>query len=321
MDAQPARRARATISSARRSTIAGVASFGTSTTSPTARDLDVVEIADTLHRRSGVASVEGRADVLHNRVDDRVSRARCRARTRFRRSPNFERGVYVNFQQAFGEPRLSQSNPNVGVFVQDEWRPLRRADGERGAALRPAVAARTRCGWTPTTCRREWAWPGRRGDGRTVVRASGGVYYDRIPLRAISNALQRDGVQVPAWPSCRSGRQRPVVPARAAAVSRGTADGDHHDRPGDQNGRSRTARRAGRATARPPTCLAAAGYVHLRGRQDHHVAQHQRADAHGGEAAPLGVPNLGRPDPHYGNISNSESIGDSWFNGLTLSLG
>ena len=31
------------------------------------------------------------------------------------------------------------------------------------------------------------------GDGRTVVRASAGLYYDRVPLRATSNALQRDG--------------------------------------------------------------------------------------------------------------------------------
>ena len=31
------------------------------------------------------------------------------------------------------------------------------------------------------------------GDRKTVFRASYGIYYDRIPLRATSNALQRDG--------------------------------------------------------------------------------------------------------------------------------
>src|SRR4029078_4618070 len=31
------------------------------------------------------------------------------------------------------------------------------------------------------------------GDRKTVIRASFGLYYDRIPLRATSNALQRDG--------------------------------------------------------------------------------------------------------------------------------
>jgi hypothetical protein len=38
------------------------------------------------------------------------------------------------------------------------------------------------------------------------------------------------------------------------------------------------------------------------------------------QAAALGVPNLGRPNPHFGNISRYESIGDSWFNGLTFSF-
>src|SRR6185295_1769427 len=39
------------------------------------------------------------------------------------------------------------------------------------------------------------------------------------------------------------------------------------------------------------------------------------------QANTLGVPNLGRPNPNFGNISQYQSIGDSWFNGLTLSLG
>jgi hypothetical protein len=38
------------------------------------------------------------------------------------------------------------------------------------------------------------------------------------------------------------------------------------------------------------------------------------------QAAALGVPNLGRPNPNFANISRFEAIGDSWFNGLTLSL-
>jgi hypothetical protein len=33
------------------------------------------------------------------------------------------------------------------------------------------------------------------------------------------------------------------------------------------------------------------------------------------------VANLGRPNPNFGNISQYQSIGNSWFNGLTLSLG
>jgi outer membrane receptor protein involved in Fe transport len=35
---------------------------------------------------------------------------------------NFRNGRYSVFQQAFGEPSQFQSNPNFGVFAQDEWR-------------------------------------------------------------------------------------------------------------------------------------------------------------------------------------------------------
>jgi len=35
---------------------------------------------------------------------------------------NFRNGRYSVFQQAFGEPSQSQSNPNQGFFAQDEWR-------------------------------------------------------------------------------------------------------------------------------------------------------------------------------------------------------
>ena len=38
------------------------------------------------------------------------------------------------------------------------------------------------------------------------------------------------------------------------------------------------------------------------------------------QATALGVANLGRPNPAYGNISQYDALGDAWFNGLTLSL-
>ena len=38
------------------------------------------------------------------------------------------------------------------------------------------------------------------------------------------------------------------------------------------------------------------------------------------QAALLGVANLGRPNPNFGNITQYDALGDAWFNGLTLSL-
>src|SRR6185295_1035243 len=92
----------------------------------------------------------------------------------------------------FGAPSQVQSNPNIGVFIQDEWRV--RPDLTLNAGLRydaqflaepietdtDNFSPRVGIVYAP-------------GDRKTVVRASFGLYYDRIPLRATSNALQRDG--------------------------------------------------------------------------------------------------------------------------------
>jgi hypothetical protein len=62
------------------------------------------------------------------------------------------------------------------------------------------------------------------------------------------------------------------------------------------------------------------GYSYLRGRgilMSHNVNVPTLRAA---EAARLGIPNLGRPDPNFGNISQYDSIGDSWFDGVTVSL-
>ena len=62
----------------------------------------------------------------------------------------------------------------------------------------------------------------RRATARRSYRASAGLYFDRIPLRATSNAIQRDGTNyqtavlsfgqagAPAWPA--------VLPAFPAGV-------------------------------------------------------------------------------------------------------
>ena len=53
------------------------------------------------------------------------SPARSRASTRSRRWPTSRPAATSTFQQAFGAASQFQSNPNLGLFVQDEWR-LRR---------------------------------------------------------------------------------------------------------------------------------------------------------------------------------------------------
>src|SRR4030095_12111422 len=102
-------------------TISGVANLGTSTSSPTGRDLDLYEIADNIAMLRGAHSVKVGADLLYNRVNITFPGALQGAYT-FSTLATLQSGTYVTFQQAFGQPSLFQSNPNIGVFAQDEWR-------------------------------------------------------------------------------------------------------------------------------------------------------------------------------------------------------
>ena len=128
-------------------------------------------------------------------------------------------------------------------------------DGERAACATTCSGCRIRLRSTRTTSRRASASPGRRAIARTVVRASGGVYFDRIPLRATSNALQRDGMQLQGRGAVVRAGGRAGVSARAAGVSGRRADArSPRIDPEIQNGRSeqfgvQVERALGRATS------------------------------------------------------------------------
>ena len=119
------------------------------------------------------------------------------------------------------------------------------------------------------------------GDRQTVVRASGGLYFDRIPLRATSNALQRDGINykvavlsfgqagAPLFPDVLPS----FPPDLVTAIT--TIDPAYPERP------QRAVRPAGRAGDRRHAVGDRRLLLSARTRH-HHVAQHQRADAHGG---------------------------------------
>ncbi|HYK22415.1 MAG TPA: TonB-dependent receptor, partial [Pyrinomonadaceae bacterium] len=171
--------------------ISGVANFGTATVSPLARDINLFEAVDNISTVRGAHSLKFGGDVLYNRVNILFPGAVQGVYT-FTSLNNFMAGNYLSYQQAFGAPSQAQSNPNAGLFAQDEWRV--RPDLTLNAGLRydlqflpepiktdtNNIAPRVGIVYAP-------------GDHKTVVRASFGLYYDRIPLRATSNALQRDG--------------------------------------------------------------------------------------------------------------------------------
>ena len=183
-------------------------------------------MVDNITTERGAHSLKFGADFLYNRVNITFPGALQGAYT-FSSLANLQAGRYVTFQQAFGEPSLFQSNPNIGFFAQDEWRA--RPDLTINVGFRydlqflpdpiktdtNNIAPRLGLAYAP-------------GDRKTVIRASYGIYYDRIPLRATSNALQRDGTKYKVAsfsvrPTRRSGlsERGRGVPARLPA--------EHHD--------------------------------------------------------------------------------------------
>jgi hypothetical protein len=297
--------------------IAGAATFGTATFSPTARRLDVYEAVDTLTLQRGTHLFKTGIDVLYNRVTIDFPGA-LQGVYSFTSLTDFQRGVYSQFQQAFGAPSQFQSNPNLGLFAQDEWQPH--------AHVTVTAGLRYDLQWLPDPIHLDANNVSPRagiayapGDGRTVLRASGGVYFDRLPLRATSNALQRDGTKYKTAVLSAGQPGTPVFPGTlpafpaAVLVSITTIDPDVQAARSEQAG-VELERAVG------SHLIATVGYNYARGHglvMSHNVNVPTLTVA---QAAALGVPNLGRPNPDFGNIGQTDSLGDAWFNGLTVSL-
>src|SRR5262249_12478654 len=65
---------------------------------------------------------------------------------------------------------------------------------------------------------------------------------------------------------------------------------------------------------------ASIGYSHLTGRELIMSVKTNVPPLTAAQAAALGISNLGRPDPRFGNNSQYQSVGESQYDGLTLSL-
>jgi hypothetical protein len=298
--------------------INGVASWGTATSSPTERVLNVLEAVDTVTLQRGAHLFKTGLDVLYNRVDIAFPGALQGVYT-FTSLANFQSGTYSQFQQAFGTPSQFQSNPNLSLFGQDEWRP--RSDLTVNAGLRYDLQ------WLPDPIQLDANNLSPRlgmayapGDGKTVIRASGGVYFDRIPLRATSNALQRDGSKYKTAVLSFGQTGAPVFPDVLPSFPAGVLVSINNINPNIRDAFSQQGSvQVERALA--GGLSATVGYSYLRGRaiiMSHNVNVPTLAAA---QAEAQAVPNLGRPDPNFGNISQYDSIGDSWFHALTMSLG
>ena len=170
-------------------TISGVAVFGRSTSSPTARLNYLTELVDNLVLQRGAHTFKTGVDFLYN-SDTITYPQSLRGAYSFSSLANFLSGSYNSqgFTQNFGTYVVQQSNPNLGFYAQDEYKlsPL----------ITLNIGLRYDLEWLQTintdtnnvSPRFGLAWSPFRNRG-TVFRASYGLFYDRIPLRPLANAL------------------------------------------------------------------------------------------------------------------------------------
>src|SRR6185503_2913110 len=97
--------------------IAGVASFGTLSGSPTARANRMFQLVDNLTHQAGAHALRAGVDLVVN--DDTITYPRsARGSYSFSSLASFLAGTYSGFTQTFGDPVVSQANPNVGIYAQ-----------------------------------------------------------------------------------------------------------------------------------------------------------------------------------------------------------
>jgi hypothetical protein len=302
-------------------TIAGVATFGRLSGSPTGRTNDLFEVVDNFSYQSGAHALRLGAEFLYN--DDAIVYPRSdRGSYSFASLTAFLSGVYNNsgFTQTFGNSRVTQTNPNFGVYVQDEWKIGPRFTLNLGlrydlqflrtiATDTNNISPRLGFAWSPDESR------------RTVVRGSFGLFYDRIPLRALANALLSSGnttsltatsqVSVSLSPAQTGAPAFPSIIATlpATALVNFSTMNPRIQSAYSEQGSIEVERQLGRNTT------LSVGYQHLRGL---HLLMSVNQNVPTCVAA--GNNNGCRPNPNFANNGQYSSLGDSHYDGLQISF-
>ena len=149
------------------------------------------QLVDNLSHQAGAHALRAGVDFMFN--DDTITYPRSSAAAtrslRWRTSSPAPTAASRRRSATRSSPRRIRTS---ALYAQDEWRSAR-PDAESRPALRPAIP-RSRSTPTRTTCRRASASRGRRSPSHDlIVRGNGGLFFDRVPLRAVANAILSAG--------------------------------------------------------------------------------------------------------------------------------
>lgn len=303
--------------------IVGVATFGTSSTSPTGRRNNLYEVADSISHQQGAHALRAGVDFLYN--SDTITYPRSiRGNYAFASLANFLSGAYNNsgFTQTFKDSSVAQNNPNVGFYLQDEWKVARGFTVNLGVRYDLQYLKTIATDTNNISPRAGFAWSPSASQ-KTVIRGSYGIFYDRVPLRALANAILSAGnttdpanlhqVSVSLSPG-QAGA--PVFPNILGSLTLppgvlfnfSTMD-RHLQNANSQQGSIEIERQLGEHST------ISVGYQHLRGL--HLIAS---VNQNVPSCAAAGTNNGCRPNPAYGNNSQYSSLADSHYDGLHVSF-
>jgi hypothetical protein len=295
-------------------TISGVATFGRFSSSPTARLNYLYQAVDNLVILRGAHSFKLGADFLYNN-DTITFPQSIRGSYTFASLAAFNSGVYNNggFTQSFGTPFVKQSNPNIGFYAQDEWKVARSFTLNLGARYDLQFLQTINTDANNISPRIGFAWSPYASKA-TVVRGSFGLFYDRVPLRALANALLSAGNSTdpskgrllsysysPTTPAA------PVFPNTASVPPAGALLNYSLMNPDVQNAYSEQISLGVEQQLSTRGSLGIS-YQHVRGL---HLLSSYNTNIN---------LNGTRPDPTRGNIKPYDSRFDSYYDGLAVSF-